>query len=102
MTAPTREYVVHFKIVRGTETKQLRVVLYADRLPTAADYERCLRENGYEVQLIDEAKCLFQAEENGQTVMIDVMEERNRAEENERDPVVEKLARSFMKKEPRL
>ncbi|MEK8132509.1 hypothetical protein WMW72_31895 [Paenibacillus filicis] len=97
-----REHIIHFKVIRGQETKLLRGLIYLEdgQQPTLQDFERCLRECGHQVQLEDPEQCVFRAyDESGVEYLIDVLENYQKPS---RDPHAESLAKSFIKPDPLL
>jgi hypothetical protein len=97
-----REHLIHFKVIRGQETKLLRGLIYLEdgRQPTLDDFARCLRECGHQVQLADPEQCIFRAyDESGREYLIDVLENYQKPS---RDRPAEQLAKTFLKQDPLL
>ncbi|MFF2482282.1 hypothetical protein [Paenibacillus sp. NPDC058071] len=95
-----KEHLVHFRIIDGGETKQLRGLLFLEQNvePSAEDYARCLRDCGHDVRLIDPKNFIYEAvKENGQTYLIDVLENY---ESQKRDLHTDYLARTFKRNDP--
>ncbi|MDQ1909634.1 hypothetical protein RAC89_03825 [Paenibacillus sp. GD4] len=96
----TKEHTVHFKVIRGGEVKQLRGLLFLEdhAVPTAQDFEQCLRECGHDISgIVDREKFIFQARKHGEEYLIDVLEDY---EQNHRDRDAENLAGTFRKQDP--
>ncbi|MEI7025056.1 hypothetical protein [Paenibacillus sp. y28] len=95
------EHIIHFKVIRKGETKQLRGLIYLEenQLPTLQDYEQCLKQCGHDVRVEDTEKFIFKAFDHGEEYLIDVLEDHQKMT---RDRQVENLASNFIKKDPLL
>ncbi|WP_338552109.1 hypothetical protein [Paenibacillus sp. KS-LC4] len=93
------QHTVHFKIIRPHETKTLHGLIFLEenQQPTVEDYAKCLKLCGHDVVIHDVDKFIFKAEADGESYLIDVLED---FEKRVRDLDAENLSRSFQKPNP--
>jgi|GEM_PF-1041483 len=95
-----KEHLVHFKIIRGNESKLLSGLVFlkdGQSEPTLEDFEECLKQCGHEVVIINKEQFIFKSTRPGDEYIIDVLEDYT---ENNKDLGAEHLARSFIKRTP--
>jgi len=94
-----QEHIVHFKVIRNGEVKQLRGLMRLERgqEPTIANFAQCLQECGHHVQLVNERRVIFEARKPGDNYLIDVLEDY---EPVVYDADVEQVATGFMRPDP--
>ncbi|MBD2871343.1 hypothetical protein [Paenibacillus arenilitoris] len=96
-----KEHTVHFKIIRGSETKHLTGLIFLEEneQPTLQDFAECLKQCGHDVRVENEEQFIFRANKPGEDYLIDVLEDYK---PSTKDPLAENLAKSFIKKTPYL
>ncbi|GEM_PF-936209 len=69
-----KECMIHFKLMRGTESKMLRALTYLpkDKQPEIADFIRIFEEMGYPVQLENEHELIFDSVVAGEPFKLDI------------------------------
>ncbi len=91
-----KEHIVHFKIIRGGESKKLTGLIYLEEgaEPTLEDFADCLKQCGHDVHIEDEKHFIFRSNDPGEDYLIDVLEDYK---PNTKDLDSDNLARSFIK-----
>ncbi|MOA21015.1 hypothetical protein D3C78_1414920 [compost metagenome] len=94
-----KEHTIHFKIIRGKETKRLTGIIYLEENaePTLQDFEQCLKQCGHDVHIEDRQQFIFRSNNPKDDYLIDVLEDYK---PNNKDLAAENLAKTFVKKTP--
>lgn len=69
-----RECIIHFKLIEGQQTKQLRALNFIpdDRQPNINDFVTAFAQLGYNVKLIDEKELIFAPINIKETYKLDI------------------------------
>lgn len=91
-----KEHIVHFKIIRGNESRMLSGLIYLEenQKPTLQDFEQCLKQCGHDVHIEDKEQFIFRSNNASDAYLIDVLENYK---PNNKDHQADNLAKSFMK-----
>ncbi|MFX3635824.1 MAG: hypothetical protein ACE3L7_28020 [Candidatus Pristimantibacillus sp.] len=95
----THEHIIHFKVTRKGETKQLRGLIFLEdnTEPTLQDYEQCLKQCGHDARVSNAEQLIFQATDGAESYLIHIMKNYG---QNNTDRHAQNLAKSFMKPRP--
>lgn len=99
----SRECIVHFKLIRDHEVKELRGLIFvaSGQEPSIEQLIECFASMGYQVKLEDERKLIFKSTRPSESFTLEVTSfDLGEEKEDKPDRTVRAIASNFIKKQP--